>query len=321
MIEARKYQRQYNYAYIDESTKKEIRRKLLKAVAIPGYQVPYSSPEMPISRGWGTGGLHVTLALIGKEDVFKIIDQGSDASVNACNLRDFISRTTGCSTTFDTHEASIIQTRHRITEEKLTNEQIMVFQVPQPEPLRSVERYEFRTRQMHAEADYAKMWVALYEQFVRFGAIMRGASYPVMVNGRYVMAPSPIPRWDVPNLHQADCLYLFGAGREKRLYAVPPHTDVKPLEFIDLKFDIEDFSEMLCDISKFGPAFLDELYGDDGSRSFVINDSNFLDKVLQRLQSDLERFANPYLERQEKALQEFKESQSQQSDLSKQNHE
>ena len=74
MVENNKYINKYNFAFIDEATKKEIRRKLLKAVAIPGYQVPYSSPEMPIARGWGTGGLHVTLAIIGKTDIFKIID-------------------------------------------------------------------------------------------------------------------------------------------------------------------------------------------------------------------------------------------------------
>jgi alpha-D-ribose 1-methylphosphonate 5-phosphate C-P lyase len=142
MVENNKYINKYNFAFIDESTKKEIRRKLLKAVAIPGYQVPYSSPEMPIARGWGTGGLHVTLAIIGKTDIFKIIDQGSDASVNACNLRNFVQSMTGVKTTFDTSEATIIQTRHRITEEELNENQIFVYQVPQPEPLRSVERYE-----------------------------------------------------------------------------------------------------------------------------------------------------------------------------------
>jgi alpha-D-ribose 1-methylphosphonate 5-phosphate C-P lyase len=82
MIETQKFQKSFNYAFIDEFTKKEIRRKTLKAVCIPGYQVPYSSPEMPISRGWGTGGLHLSLSLIGPDDVFKVIDQGSDASVS-----------------------------------------------------------------------------------------------------------------------------------------------------------------------------------------------------------------------------------------------
>src|ERR1700733_1835684 len=99
MIENHKFQESFNYAYIDEFTKKEIRRKTLKAVCIPGYQVPYSSPEMPISRGWGTGGLHLTLSLVGREDVVKVIDQGSDASVNACNLRQFVQMMTDCTVT------------------------------------------------------------------------------------------------------------------------------------------------------------------------------------------------------------------------------
>jgi alpha-D-ribose 1-methylphosphonate 5-phosphate C-P lyase len=299
MIENRKYTNKYNFAFIDEATKKEIRRKLLKAVAIPGYQVPYSSPEMPISRGWGTGGLHVTLAVIGKEDIFKIIDQGSDASVNACNLREFVQMMTHCRTTFDTTEATLIQTRHRITEEELNEEQIFVFQVPQPEPLRGVERYEYRTRQMHGEADYAKMWVSLYESFVRYGDIMLGAGYPVKVNDRYIMAPSPIPRWDIPNLHMSKALFLFGAGREKRLYAVPPHTKVEPLEFEDVKFNIEDFSGRACHRTGYNKAFLDELYLDDGSRHHVVNDSNFLDKLSEagdtRQMSITRQHKNKYL--------------------------
>ncbi len=290
-----KFSQQFNYAFIDESTKREIRRKLLKAICVPGYQVPYSSPEMPIARGWGTGGLHVTLAVIGRQDVFKIIDQGSDASVNACNLRDFVKRVTNCETTFDTHAASLIQTRHRITEERLTADQIMIFQVPQPEPLRSVERYEAKTREMHGEADYAKMWVALYEAYVRYGGMMRGADYPVMVNGRYIMAPSPIPRWDVPNLHQADCLFLFGAGREKRLYAVPPHTRVEPLEFEDVKFAIEKFAGIRCDMSGAGGAFMDELYSDPTTFRHVINDSDFLDKLVEG-QDRPGQWSNPYLD-------------------------
>ena len=293
MIENKKFSNQYNFAFIDESTKKEIRRKLLKAVAIPGYQVPYSSPEMPIARGWGTGGLHVTLAIIGKADVFKIIDQGSDASVNACNLREFVHEMTACKTTYDTQEATLIQTRHRIPEEMLRENQIMVYQVPQPEPLRGVERYEFRTRQMHGEADYSKMWVSLYESFVRSGDIMLGAGYPVKVNDRYIMATSPIPRWDVPNLHFSKALHLYGAGREKRLYAIPPFTKVHPLEFEDVKFHIEDFKKSKCYKTQINSAFLDELYLDDGTKEYVINDSNFLDKILE--EENPIQHENPYL--------------------------
>jgi alpha-D-ribose 1-methylphosphonate 5-phosphate C-P lyase len=293
MITARKFEQAYNFGFIDESTKKEIRRKLLKAVAVPGYQVPYSSPEMPIARGWGTGGLHATLSLIGPDDVLKIIDQGSDASVNACNLRDFVRRMTGCRTTYDTAEATLIQTRHRKPEEILTERQIIVFQVPQPEPLRGVERYEARTRQMHAEADYAKMWVSLYESYVKFGAIMQGAGYPVRVNGRYIMTPSPIPRWDVPNLSMAPCLHVFSAGREKRLHCVPPWTRVEPLEFEDVKFRVEEFREIVCAASGGDRAFMDEIYESETSRKHVINDSSFLDKVRAGHRPPQRLFENP----------------------------
>ena len=37
----------YNFAYLDEQTKRMIRRAILKAVAIPGYQVPFGGREMP----------------------------------------------------------------------------------------------------------------------------------------------------------------------------------------------------------------------------------------------------------------------------------
>lgn len=56
---------EYNFAFFDEGSKREIRRATLKAIAIPGYQVPFASREMPIARGWGTGGLQLTLSLVG----------------------------------------------------------------------------------------------------------------------------------------------------------------------------------------------------------------------------------------------------------------
>ena len=279
MIDAARFETAYNFAFIDETTKKEIRRKTLKAVCIPGYQVPYSSPEMPIARGWGTGGLHLTLSLIGPTDVLKVIDQGSDASVNACNLRMFVKAMTNCAVTFDTAAATLIQSRHRVPEEILTEAQILVLQVPQPEILRSVERLEVKTRQMHAEADYAKIWVSLYEAYVKNGIMMGGAGYPIMINSRYVATPSPIPRWDVPNLNMARCLYLFGAGREKRIHCIPPFTRVQPLEFEDVLFDVERFPGVHCSSSGAEDAFVDEIYAEDFSRSHVVNDSDFMDKL------------------------------------------
>ncbi len=44
----------YNFAYLDEQTKRMIRRAILKAIAVPGYQVPFASREMPMPYGWGT---------------------------------------------------------------------------------------------------------------------------------------------------------------------------------------------------------------------------------------------------------------------------
>ena len=92
----------YPFGFMDEGAKKEIRRAILKAVAIPGYQVPYGSREMPIARGWGTGGLQITLSLIVPDDILKVIDQGCDGSVNAVNIKKFVARVAGVAVTTDT---------------------------------------------------------------------------------------------------------------------------------------------------------------------------------------------------------------------------
>src|ERR671938_170952 len=57
-----------------------------------------------------------------------------------------------------------------------------------------------------------------------------------MVNRRYLMSPSPIPAFDNPKMHRMEALQLFGAGREKRIYAVPPYTEVRSLDFEDHPF-------------------------------------------------------------------------------------
>jgi alpha-D-ribose 1-methylphosphonate 5-phosphate C-P lyase len=224
---------------LDEGAKREIRRAALTAVCVPGYQVPFGSREMPVARGWGSGGLQVTLGVIGTDDTVKVIDQGDDAGVNATNLRRLIAGSTGCAESADSREATVIQTRHRVPEQPLHDGHVLVLQVPVPEPLRGVQRSVAECARMHAEADYSTMWVSLYEDLVRNGVITKSTGYPVLVGGRYVMATTPIPRWDVPRLHQAEHLSLFGAGREKRIYAVPPHTDVEPLTFDDVPFEVE----------------------------------------------------------------------------------
>jgi alpha-D-ribose 1-methylphosphonate 5-phosphate C-P lyase len=276
-------QNRYSYAFLDEGAKREIRRKMLKAVAIPGCQVPFGSREMPIARGWGTGGLQLTLALIGTADVLKVIDQGADDSVNAVNIKKFVRAVTGVAVTTDTGAATLIQTRHRIPEQPLKSHQLLVFQVPIPEPLRLVEPSVRKTRRMHAEADYSRMWLYLYEDIVKFNEITVGARYPVMVNGRHLMDPSPIPRWDVAKLNHGEALCLFCAGREKRIYAVPPHTHVEPLAFEDVTFRVEAFNGRCCQRCGSKGTYLDEVIDDaTGRRSYTCSDTAFCEKMRRR---------------------------------------
>ncbi|MEG7718313.1 alpha-D-ribose 1-methylphosphonate 5-phosphate C-P-lyase PhnJ, partial [Listeria monocytogenes] len=82
-----------------------------------------------------------------------------------------------------------------------------------------------------------------YEDIARFGHIATTYAYPVKVNARYVMDPSPIPKFDNPKMDMMPALQLFGAGREKRIYAVPPFTRVESLDFDDHPFTVQEWDE------------------------------------------------------------------------------
>ena len=252
-----------------------IRRALLKAVAIPGYQVPFGSREMPMPYGWGTGGVQVTAAIIGPSDVLKVIDQGADDTTNAVSIRKFFAATAEVATTTATERASIIQTRHRVPETPLQEGQILVLQVPIPEPLRWLEARESETRKMHALEEYGVMHVSLYEDLARFGRIAKTYDYPVLVEGRYLMRPSPIPKFDNPKLDKSPALMLFGAGRERRIYALPPYTRVESLAFEDHPFEVETW-EQCCALCGATDSFLDEVIMDDrGGRMFTCSDTDY----------------------------------------------
>lgn len=263
-----------HFAFFDEGSKREIRRALLKAVAIPGYQVSFASREMPIARGWGTGGLQITLSIIGKSDVLKVIDQGADESVNAVSMKRLVQATTNVRLTEKTEEATIIQSRHRIPEVPLKDRQIIVLQVPEPEPLRKVEAKEYVTKILHSENEYSGAWLTLFEQIMKYGKTATGADHPVYVNNRYVMAPSPIPRYDNPKMHQSDALILLGAGREKKVYAVPPYTDVQSLAFADYPFAVETFAGVHCHLCGTSDVFMDEILDSkSGATIYQCNDT------------------------------------------------
>ncbi|OUD08506.1 carbon-phosphorus lyase [Marivivens niveibacter] len=266
---------EYNFAYLDEQTKRMIRRAILKGLAVPGYQVPFASREMPMPYGWGTGGVQVSAAVLMPQDTFKVIDQGADDTTNAVSIRSFFQRTAGVRTTTATSDASVIQTRHRIPEERLTEDQILVYQVPIPEPLRFLEPRESETRKMHSLEEYGLMHVKLYEDISRHGHIATSYAYPVKVEERYVMDPSPIPKFDNPKLGNMPAIQLFGAGREQRIYALPPYTSVISLDFEDHPFEASK-ADHPCGLCGAIDSYLDEVITDDqGGRLFVCSDTDY----------------------------------------------
>jgi alpha-D-ribose 1-methylphosphonate 5-phosphate C-P lyase len=265
----------YNFAYLDEQTKRMIRRAILKGIAVPGYQVPFASREMPMPYGWGTGGVQVTAACLTPEDRLKVIDQGADDTTNAVSIRRFFARTASVTTTEAVAEATIIQTRHRVPETPLTADQILVYQVPIPEPLRFLEPRETETRKMHELEEYGLMHVKLYEDIARHGQIATSYAYPVKVEGRYVMDPSPIPKFDNPKLSDSPAIQLFGAGREQRIYALPPFTRVESLDFDDHPFRASKPAQE-CTLCGARNTYLDEVITDDrGGRMFVCSDTDY----------------------------------------------
>ncbi|MGE7368704.1 alpha-D-ribose 1-methylphosphonate 5-phosphate C-P-lyase PhnJ [Neorhizobium sp. NPDC001467] len=265
---------EYNFAYLDEQTKRMIRRAILKGIAIPGYQVPFASREMPMPYGWGTGGVQVTAAILGPDDVLKVIDQGADDTTNAVSIRAFFAKTANVATTTKTADATVIQTRHRIPEVPLSDGQVIVYQVPIPEPLRFLEPRETETRVMHGLEEYGLIHVKLYEDIAQHGHIATTYAYPVKVEDRYVMDPSPIPKFDNPKMNGSPALQLFGAGREKRIYALPPFTNVVSLDFEDHPFEVQKFNQP-CALCNATGVYLDEVVTDDrGGRMYVCSDTD-----------------------------------------------
>jgi len=269
------------FGFLDAYAKREIRRSVLKALCLPGYQVPYASREMPMGRGFGTGGLQLSLSVIGPNDVLKVIDQGSDDSVNAVNLRAFILRTCpGVKETTDPSRASLIQSRHRIPETALQEGQVLILQVPIPDPLTFIEPSERQRKIMHGEADYSRLLVKLYEDLRAFEEITLSHSYPAEIDGHYVLSPSPIPRFDLPKLNHSAAPILFGAGREKKIYAVPPYTQAVPLSFSDVPFQVEQFRDsrgrrLSCQRCGAEDTFLEECQTGDGRRILICSDTDY----------------------------------------------
>ena len=235
--------RGYNFAYLDEQTKRMIRRAILKAIAIPGYQVPFASREMPMPYGWGTGGVQVTASIIGPDDVLKVIDQGSDDTTNAVSIRKFFAKTAGVATTTATAEATIIQTRHRIPETPLDRGPDP--RLPGADPRAAALPRAARDRDAHHAR--ARGIRAHAREALRGHRPPRPHRHDLRLpgQGRRPLPDGPVadPEVRQPEDAPSPALQLFGAGREKRIYAIPPFTDVVSLDFEDHPFEVNRFDK------------------------------------------------------------------------------
>ena len=99
---------------------------------------------------------------------------------------------------------------------------------------------------MHALAEYGLMHVKLYEDIARHGHIATTYAYPVKVDGRYVMDPSPIPKFDNPKMHMiAGAAAVRRRPREAHLRHPAVHRGRVSLDFEDHPFERNTFDRAL----------------------------------------------------------------------------
>ncbi len=124
--------------------------------------------------------------------------------------------------------------------------------------------------------EYTGAWLLLFEQIMKYGSMTTGADHPVMVNDRYVMAPSQFLNLIIQKCIKANRSFFLGAGREKKIYAVPPYTSIVSLDFEDYPFEAEQFHGKTCALCGAEHVFLDEIiHEEDGSVSYQCNDTSY----------------------------------------------
>jgi Uncharacterized enzyme of phosphonate metabolism len=162
-----------------------------------------------------------------------------------------------------------------VPETPLKEGQILVFQVPIPEPLRMLEPRETETRTLHALTEYGVMQVSLYESIARHGRIAKTYNYPVLVNGRYMMSPSPSQIRQPQARPQSGAAALWRGPREAHLRRAALHAGEEP-RFRRPSVRDRALDRVLRAAAARPRAFLDEMIVDDaGKRLFVCSDTDY----------------------------------------------
>jgi alpha-D-ribose 1-methylphosphonate 5-phosphate C-P lyase len=242
---------------------------------------------MPLPYGWGTGGIQVTAAVLGADDVLKVIDQGAttpptpspSAVLRAHGRRGDHHRT---------REATIIQTRHRIPGAPLREGRSSSTRCRSPSRcLPGAARAE--TRRMHALEEYGLMHVKLYEDIARHGHIddlrLSGEGRRPLRDG-----PSPIPKFDNPKMDMH-----AGAAAVRRRPREAASTPCRPTPRRQPRLRGPPVRGTTWD---HGPArcagrdsYLDEVVTDDeGGRMFVCSDTDYCASRARGRSRRFERF-------------------------------
>ena len=208
-----------------------------------------------------------------------MIDQGADDTTNAVSIRAFFART-----------ASV--RRHRAHRrghdhpdpapgargEAAGEGQILVYQVPIPEPLallgapRAGDTTDACACGLRADARQTLRGRRAGWAGSRLPTLIRYGSPAVM---SWTLRRSPSST--IPKMHRSvrRCNYL-GPGREKRIYAIPPFTEVVSLDFEDLSVLGPNLGPALWAVRVDHASYLDEVVIDDrGGRLFCCSDTDF----------------------------------------------
>lgn len=269
----------YTFGFLDDMAKREIRCAIRRAWRSPATRRP-SGHARCRSRAAGAraadyagvrrGGRHHQGDRPGRR-------RGSvTRSTSAASSR----RRLGARETLTTGEATLIVLPHRIPEERMTSGQILILQVPHPGAAasrRAVRRRrarDARRRGLRAHVARAVRGRGTQRRGDRGRGVSRAGERPLR------HGPQPDPALGLPKLDQAETLFLFGAGREKRIYAVPPYTSVKPLEFEDFPFSIVHLPGCRAAAAARRTHTSSPRRRRDGSTLSVCSDASYCDDVL-----------------------------------------